>query len=242
MCLRKQLLIFSYVVIGVLVISVMFVLSARFGNIAAGNQEMIEANGLTAEDITDLSTYILLAFMLLPLATVGDMANIFEEDGRAGFAKVAAILPVSIKKRVLSRYLTIFSMFGIGTVVDVIISFILSELTDVISFADFLAIVISAASVMCIYSALVTAFCIIFGQNNDNYARLVAILVILIMALASNISKIKLFFTDKNFNLVNHFITFIKEKSYILLILAMLVVVLSYRVSVFVAERKRGVV
>jgi hypothetical protein len=220
----------------------MFVLSARFGNIAAGNQEMIEANGLTAEDITDLSTYILLAFMLLPLATVGDMANIFEEDGRAGFAKVAAILPVSIKKRVLSRYLTIFSMFGIGTVVDVIISFILSELTDVISFADFLAIVISAASVMCIYSALVTAFCIIFGQNNDNYARLVAILVILIMALASNISKIKLFFTDKNFNLVNHFITFIKEKSYILLILAMLVVVLSYRVSVFVAERKRGVV
>jgi hypothetical protein len=220
----------------------MFVLSARFGNIAAGNQEMIEANGLTAEDITDLSTYILLAFMLLPLATVGDMANIFEEDGRAGFAKVAAILPVSIKKRVLSRYLTIFSMFGIGTVVDVIISFILSELTDVISFADFLAIVISAASVMCIYSALVTAFCIIFGQNNDNYARLVAILVILIMALASNISKIKLFFTDKNFNLVNHFITFIKEKYYILLILAMLVVVLSYRVSVFVAERKRGVV
>jgi hypothetical protein len=230
------------VVIGVLALSVMFVLSARFGNIAAGNQEMIEANGLTAEDITDLSTYILLAFMLLPLATVGDMANIFEEDGRAGFAKVAAILPVSISKRVLAKYITIFSMFGIGVAADILISFILSILTDVISFENFLAIIISAASVICIYSALVTAFCIIFGQENDNYARLVAILVIVITVLASNISKIKLFFTDKNFNLFNHFITFIKEKSYILFILAMLVIILSYFISVFAAERKRGVV
>ena len=51
MCLRKQLIIFSYVVIAVLVISVMFVLSARFGNIALANESMMLENNISSIDI-----------------------------------------------------------------------------------------------------------------------------------------------------------------------------------------------
>ena len=41
MCLRKQLTVFCYVIIGVLIVSVMFVLSTRFGNLASGASEML---------------------------------------------------------------------------------------------------------------------------------------------------------------------------------------------------------
>ena len=113
MCLRKQLMIFGYVVVGVLVLSVMFVLSARFGNIAMANQAMVATEGLSASDITNLSTNVLILFMLLPLATVGDFANVFTEDGKAGFFNVSSVLPISVKKRVLAKYVTIFAMFGL---------------------------------------------------------------------------------------------------------------------------------
>ena len=43
MCLRKQRVTFCFTVLSVIVISVMFVLSAKFGNIASANQEMMAA-------------------------------------------------------------------------------------------------------------------------------------------------------------------------------------------------------
>ena len=41
MCLKKQLTVFIYVIIGVVVISVMYVLSAKFGNLALAGNEML---------------------------------------------------------------------------------------------------------------------------------------------------------------------------------------------------------
>ena len=40
MCLRKQLITFIYVLIAVSVISVMYVLSARYGNLALAGRQM----------------------------------------------------------------------------------------------------------------------------------------------------------------------------------------------------------
>ena len=46
MCLRKQRVIFCYVVFCTVVLSVMFVLSAKFGNIAQAGQKMMVENGI----------------------------------------------------------------------------------------------------------------------------------------------------------------------------------------------------
>lgn len=137
LCLRKQILLFAYTVAGVLVLSVMFVLSARFGNIAAANQEMMLENNLSDIDIKNISTTALILFMLIPIATVGDVTAIFRMDGKAGFSNVSSILPLPVNKRVMAKFLTVFLLFGIGVAVDVAISFVLSILTDIISFADF---------------------------------------------------------------------------------------------------------
>ena len=99
---------------GVLAVSVMYVLSARFGNLARAGEAMLASEDLSALDVRNLGTLALVLFMLLPIAAVGDMAMVFEADGSAGFPRVAGVLPVPVKKRVLSRYLTIYALFCIG--------------------------------------------------------------------------------------------------------------------------------
>ena len=126
MCLKKQLMVFCYVIIGVLIVSVMFVLSARFGNLSVAARQMAAENNMSVLDVNNLATLALLSFMFLPFAAVGDVLFVFEEDNKAGFAKVAGALPLSVPKRVLSRYLSVFALLAIGALLDIVIAFALS--------------------------------------------------------------------------------------------------------------------
>lgn len=249
MCLRKQFILFTYIVVGVLAVSVMFVLSARFGNICLANQEMMAENSLTDSDITNLSTTILMLFMLLPIASVGDYASVFEADEKAGFAKVSSVMPLPVHRRVMAKYITNLSMFGMGVMIDLVIAFVLSFLTDMISFADFFGIIISAASIMSIYSALVIILCFALGQGREDYARILSLLCMLAAAVFANLSKFKQIVAataagngDGGVDYLDDFLNFFKQRSYILFVIAALVMVISYFASVFVAKRKRGAV
>lgn len=248
MCLRKQMILFTYTVAGVLILSIMYVLSARFGNIADANQSMMAENSLSEIDINNISTITLICFMLTPIAMAGDVTTIFKMDGKAGFSNVSSILPLSVGKRVMAKYLTVFMMFGIGVAVDIIISFVLSRLTDIISFADFFGIIISAASLIIIYGALAIPFCLLFGYEKGDYAILTSWAVILIVALLANIKKVKLIFVSisvgnsDSIDFISDFINFIKHRSFILFIIAVIVMAASYFVSVEIAKKKRGTV
>lgn len=248
MCLRKQRVIFAYTIAAVLALSIMYVLSARFGNIAAANQTMMTDNQLSDIDIKNISTVALILFMLLPIAMVGDVTTIFRMDGKAGFSSVSSVLPLSIGKRVMAKYLTVFIMFGIGILVDLVISLILSVLTDIISFADFLGIILSAASLMSIYGALAIVFCFLFGYGKEDYAIVGSWAVILITAILANIKKVKLIFASTvatnsdSVDFISNFLDFIKQKYFVLFAIAVIVITASYFVSVEIAKRKRGVV
>ena len=253
MCLKKQLMIFTYVIIGVLVISVMYVLSARFGNLALGGKDMMASNELSQIDVKNLGTLALVLFMLLPIATVGDMANVFEADGKAGFPKIAGALPVPLRKRLLAHYLTIYALFGIGIVIDVLIAFLLSILTDMISFRDFLGIILSAASVMSMYSAFVIFYCLLLGYGKESYAQIFSIGTLLLSLLLFRLKvlgQILKSIADSGhetegtaeITFLWNALDFIKEKAWVLLLLAALASVLSYMCSLLVAERKRGVI
>lgn len=247
MCLRKQRVVFAYNIAAVLVLSIMYVLSARFGNIAAANQIMMTDNQLSDIDIKNISTITLILFMLLPIAMVGDVTAIFRMDGKAGFSSVSSVLPLSIGKRVMAKYLTVFIMFGIGILVDLVLSLILSVLTDIISFADFLGIILSAASLMSIYGALAIVFCFLFGYGKEDYAIVGSWAVIFITAILANIKKVKLIFastaTDSDsVDFISDFMNFIKHKYFVLFAIAVIVVTASYFLSVEIAKRKRGVV
>lgn len=252
MCLKKQLMMFCYVIVGVLIVSVMYVLSAMYGNLALAGNDMLQANEMTSIDVKNLGTMALVLFMLLPIATVGDMANVFLEDGKAGFYNIAGILPISLRKRLMSRYITIYVLFGIGIVIDLVIAFLLSVLTDMITFTDFLGIIISTASVMSIYSALVIFFCLLLGYGKEQYAQIFSISMMFLGFILFNIKKVKnglMVIADVNSQIsgeTNTFfiwdiLDFIKEKSWVLFLIAAFVSILSYVVSLIIVERKRGV-
>ena len=147
MCLKKQLTTFVYVISGVVVISILYVLSSRFGNLAeVGKVLLDENNNMTQVDVKNLGSMVLIMSMLIPIVSVGDMVNVFIADGKAGFFKVSASLPVSMKKRMLSRFLTIYALFAIGATVDIVLAMVLSSLTDIMGFGSFLGIIVSSAS------------------------------------------------------------------------------------------------
>lgn len=248
MCLRKQRVIFIYTVVAVIVLSVMFVLSARFGNIALGNREMIAENQVSEVDVKNLSTMALILFMLIPIALVGDVSTIFLADGKAGFFNVSSTFPLSIAKRVAAKYITVFIMFGIGVAIDLLISFVLSLITDIISFADFFGIIISTASCMSIYGAITIMLCFLFGYGKESYAQICTILVMILSVIAVNFGKIKNIFIsisagdDSSIVTGINFIDFMKNKYYILLFVSIVVTSFSYLGSVNIAKRKRGIV
>lgn len=248
MCLRKQLTNFCFVMAGVLIASIMYVLSARFGNMAKVGQEMLNGNA-TQVDVRNIGSMVLVMFMLLPIASVGDMLYVFLADGKAGFGKVSATFPVPLKKRMLARFLTIYAMFGIGVAVDLLVAFLLSLLTDILNFREFFGIIISGASVMSIYSALVILFCVVFGYGKEQYAQYAALFTMMVAAVLANFDKVKYFVVeimlhDKKMESTDLWapLDFVREKGYVLFLIAAAVSVLAYFLSYRIADRKRGVV
>ena len=253
MCLKKQLTVFIYVIIGVVVISVMYVLSAKFGNLALAGNEMLATNDMTENDVKNLATGALVLFMMLPIVTVGDMANVFMADGKAGFNRIAGALPVSLKKRLLSKYITIYALFGLGMFVDVLLAFLLSALTDIITFGQFFGIIVSVASVVSIYSALVIFYCVLLGYGKEEYAQIFSIGTMILTFCLIRIDLIKSIIADiasgeagseqsSNELMIWKGLDFIKEKAWILFLVAVLVCVLSYVVTLLIERRKRGVI
>ena len=112
LCLKKQFVVFCYVLIGVLAVSVMFVLSVGSGNLADAKTVILAENQMEPEDIKNMSCIALVMFMILPLACVGDTLNTYEQDGNAGFFRIASTFPIPLHKRILSRFLSVLTVLG----------------------------------------------------------------------------------------------------------------------------------
>ena len=253
MCLKKQLTVFCYVIIGVLIVSVMFVLSHRFGNLALAGNQMMAENNMSDIEVKNIASLALLLFMFLPFAVVGDVLNIFEEDNKAGFAKVAGALPVSIPKRVLSRYLSIFALLAIGAVFDIAIAFVLSFLTDIISFGNFMGLILSSLSVMVIYSSIQIAYRVAMpGPGKGQYAQILSLLTMAVCFILIRFKKVKEIVTiivkgqvennDMSVERMWDLLTVLKEKAWIVMLIAIAVMLVSLGISVTIAQRKRGVI
>lgn len=250
MCLRKQCVLFGYVVFVVLIMSIMLVLSVKVGNLAGLSASMEEESGLTVGQLENLLSFILMLFMLLPIVMTEDVTSIFAADGKAGFSKVSSSLPVSLEKRLLSRYLMLGTMFGIGVGVDTIITFILSLLTDIISFADFFGIIISVASIMLLYGAIAIVFCLELDDGKAEKAQMYTFNTMFIGFCIVKYKDIKGFLIqmfsgsgeEGDVSVFFDAINFMKYRSYVLLIIAFVAVCISYGLSLAIAKRKRGII
>lgn len=70
-CLKKQLINYGFVIVGVIAVSVLFVLSYNFGNIHVQFQELIASGESTEAGVTMIAGNAMLLFMLIPIACTG---------------------------------------------------------------------------------------------------------------------------------------------------------------------------
>ncbi len=244
-CLKKQLINCAFIIVGVVVISILFVLSYNFGNIHAGIVEMLDSGEGTQADVAQLATVALLFSMLIPIACTGDITNLVTDDEKASFYKVAAALPVSIRKRVASRFITGYLFIVVGVAIDFIMTIVLSSLTDIISFGKFCGVIVSFASIMVMNSSLFILLVHFLGKGSAVYANIILILIEVVICIAASFDRLKAFLSDSDENALSDLyyqVTgFMFHKSYILFIAAIIISGGAYFAAVYAAGRKRGV-
>ena len=253
MCLRKQRITFLFTVICTAAIGAMFVISERTGNIHTLNSM---DSDLSAIDIKTIGTLVLVLFMLIPLTLAGDVGTVFGYDAKAGFSKVGGSLPIPLEKRILAKYLTNFMMLGIGILMDMAIAGILSGLTDLISFGDFVGIILSVAAVMLMFGALTIFYTFCLGEGKNDSALFLSIFTLFVGFIVLRFRKVLAFMkmivaasgpqeevsAEIDLSAITDMVDFLKDKYYILLLIAALVTVGSYFGSVYKVKSKRGMI
>lgn len=244
-CLKKQLINYGFVIVGVIVISILFVLSYNFGNIHAQFVELVTSGESTEAGVTMIASNALLLFMLIPIACTGDITNLITDDEKASFYKVASVLPISISKRVACRFITGYLFIAIGVAVDLLMSIVISSLTGVISFPKFCGVIISFASLMMMYVSLFLLLVYVLGKGKTSYASVIPLLAGVALYGWVNFERLRAFLIDSDDNafmeVFQRTTEFIFFKSYLLLIAAVIISVGAYLAAVSIAKKKRGV-
>lgn len=239
-CLRKQLSMFVMLVAMTIVITVLFILSSRYGNLAIAMKEMLETGQIDQAGIVDAASFAVMLFLFVPIAAVTDIGFIFKEDAKAGFSSVAAVLPLTIRQRVTARYFTVFSILVVGIIIDSIMCFWLSFFTDVMKFGETVNMIFAVASLIAITSGLLIFFSILFGRGKEDFALIASTILLMAMIISLGFKKLKALLVD-GVNFTGDMMNFIKTKAYIMVFVAFIIVLLCYIGSVVIAQRKRGV-
>ena len=242
MCLRKMRATFVFVTVSSFVITVMALISARSGNIALAEQEYLTGGTDMPMSPVHMLWYAVAVMVLLPLASIGDSLTLaFEADKNAGFTGIAGALPVSVKQRVTARFITLFLTCGTGTVISLVLSLILSLFTDIMTFGDFAGLVLSAASLILIFSALEMIFIFLLKMKNTDYVRIISLLIMAAAFIASSLGRIINAVRSMNpTGLITDGLLFLDNRWIILVVAAAVCLLVSYFVSTGIAERKRG--
>ena len=217
MCLRKMRATFVFVTVSSFVITVMALISARIGNIALAEKDYLAGGTDMPMSPVHVLWYAVAVMVLLPLASIGDsLALAFEADKNSGFANVAGALPLSVKQRV--------SLF-----------------TDIMTLGDFAGLVLSAASLILIFSALEMILIFLLKMKNTDYVRIISLLIMAAAFILCSLKRIIDALRDmKPTELITDGLIFLENRWFILAASAAVCLLVSYFVSAGIAERKRG--
>lgn len=170
----KRMLFTFFLVCGVVIIfSVLFVFSAKYGNMALNKEEMGEAAVLI------MTKEMTLLPLLLPLAFIGQIGDCFKMDEEAGFYKLQGSMPISAYKIVGARFLTIFTIGGIGITVSVIGALLLSTCSEDMKFYDMVRYPFILLLFMLVFYGVFLPLA--YGMKNKVYQTIMIILVLSIM-------------------------------------------------------------
>lgn len=240
LCMKKQLFMFLYITIGVIVISIMFILSANHGNIHHLNQQMILDGEMDENELSSALSYAMVCFFVLPLACIGDISSGVMNDRKMGFNNVAAAFPISRKKRVLAKFISSYVLFVVGGLVDVVLSVILSMLTDQIQFLEFMNMICMLVGILVMLSSLNYLFLFLLGSGKELLANVIPTIILTIVFAGIIIRTFQM--GGGSEETANILLSFPRKRGATLLLFSIGINVLSYFTCVWLAEKKRGLI
>ncbi len=244
-CLRKNLLMFIFVTVGVIVLSVMFIISSRSGNVALGIKQMKTENvGMSEADFYAIFQIAVWAALFIPIAFVCVVVECFKEDRKAGFYKYMMTLPLSEKKLVGSRYVSLLLFVVISVAGSCTAAVFVSLVSDYFRLDRLISIIFTFAAVILIYMSIVMLLLYVFGVERADFiqcAPFAAVLITGIAAIGVKINSLPENELDGYLSkLISGFSDAVSKNGILIMGIALLCVTVSYFVSCKILEQRRG--
>lgn len=244
-CLKKNLQMFLFVTIGIIVLSVMFIISSESGNVALGIEQMkAENDGMSEADFYAVFQVAVWATLFIPIAFVGVVVECFKEDRKAGFYKYMMTLPLNENKLVGSRYISLLLFTAVSVAGSCTAAVFVSLVSDYFRLERLLSIVFTFAAVLLIYMSIVMLLLYVFGVERADFiqcAPFAAVFVSGIAAMGIKISSMPENELDGYIvKLINGFSDAVTKKGIIIMGIGLVCVAVSYFVSCKILKRRRG--
>ena len=236
-CLRKYIKMFVILTIGTIALSILFVLSMKYGNAAIMIAEMSE------EEFINMFQMAIWCVMILPIASSGIIQECFKEDTKANFKKCLYALPVKEEKLVGGRYLSALAFLLLGFLGTLMVGLSIALSTDVFNIRQMLGYSVTFLAVLIFYEA----FCMLVLYAVDGKkADLIQCIpfIVLIMGYMFWFIMKTADMSDEQFTsffkyLLDKFNDIMVNDCVWILLLALLFMGMSYIGSVFI-QKKRG--
>lgn len=243
-CLRKILKTFFLVTTGVIVLSVLLIISAQCGNIANGIQSMEAESGMGEEAFYSLFRLPIWLTLFIPMAFLSMIVECFKEDRKAGFAKTMLCLPLTDVKIVGSRYLSCMVFALLGLAGSSVAAIFVSLASETFQLQELMGYVFCFSGVLLIYMSFVMFMIYYFGVERADFiqcAPFLVLLVAIIVVVQRMLSGVDETEVDAlSINLVNSASKFMTEKFWLIYLVALACMALSFWGSCMVMKKRKG--
>lgn len=181
-CLKKSLWQFLFVTLGVILLAVLFLLSAGYGNVAKGIENMQAEGQMSEAEFYALFQIAVWLILLIPVAFVCMVVDCFKADQKAGFYKCLMSLPLQEYEIVGSRYVCCLLIAAVGMAGSAVAAILVSMISGVYALEKLLGAVAVFTAVLLIYMSFVMFMLYLLGVERADLIQCVPFAVLLLAA------------------------------------------------------------
>lgn len=243
-CLKKSLKSFLGLTIGVIIIGIMFAISMEHGNMAMVAAETAVQAGVDEATAFDMFRIAVWLVIIIPMAFVGNVVDCFKADMRADFGKQLFSLPVDSKQIVAARYLTCIIYALVSFVGATITAICISGASEQYPFSELMSVLVLFGSITMIYLCIVMCLIYLIGVKYADYIQSAPLLIVMIIAVIfSDVKMMNMSEAELDSLMENMWDTvkgFMTQNVGIFLLVAVVILVITYFASVKIVEKRRG--
>lgn len=236
-CLRKHIKMFAVWTLVVILLSILFILSMKYGNVA----QMIES--LSEEEFFGMFQTAIWCVLIVPIASSAMIQECFKEDTKANFKKCLYALPIKEETAVFGRYMSGLTFLFMGFLGNLAASICIALATDVFKFKQLLGFSVTFLALMIVYEAFVMFVLYTVDGKKADLIQCVPLVILLVCGEVFFVKKVDKM-TDEQFtaflkSIMDKLNDLMTNKCIWILLFALLFMGLSYIGSVFM-QKKRG--